>query len=300
MLGTEQFDEVLYAVSSRIRRALDFLPQSLKEKTEEIRLRAELPVALTVEGKTMFLRESGQPTQIISRDIMKSTRAELEESFHLLCHNSVYAHANEISNGYIMMDGGHRAGICGTLIAGGMRDITSINIRIAREVIGCADSIARHFDGGGILIAGPPGSGKTTLLRDLIRKLSYGIERSMRITVIDSRGEISGGECCNDLGPNTDVLFSFDKALGAEIALRTMFPDIIAFDEIGTAAELKSVSDSFNAGVAVLTTAHIGDKFDILRRSVTNELIYSGAISKIVILPPHIGDEYEIISAEEF
>ena len=163
--------------------------------------------------------------------------------------------------------------------------------------------LAASYDGGGLLIAGPPCSGKTTVLRDLIRQLSNGVSGVYhRVAVIDSRGELSGsfdGVCFNDLGNNTDILMMQDKALGTEIAVRTMFPDIIAFDEIGTANELKRVSESFNAGVSIITTAHAFDIEDIFRRSVTNGLLCSGAISQVALLSKNIGEEIKLFDARE-
>lgn len=301
---TERFESVLYGVAPRIREVLHGLPKTVKENAEEIRLRAGLPVALTVCGETVFIEKKGQTSFIITRNLLKADKSDLEESFKLLCKSSVYAHESELKKGFIMMDNGHRAGVCGTLSEGGiMHNITSVNIRIAREIIGAANDIVTDFDGGGLLIAGPPGSGKTTVLRDLIRQLSSGIKgRHYRVAVIDSRGEISGGaggKAGNDLGPDSDVLFTADKAAGIEMAVRTMFPDIVAFDEIGTEDELKRVSESFCAGVTVITSAHIGCAQELMRRSVTASLIESGAVSKVALLPRIHGGAIKLISVKE-
>lgn len=304
MEKTKRFESVLYGVAPRIRSVLCELPVTVKQNAEEIRLRTGLPVALTVGGETVFIRENGQTSFIITRDLLKAEKCDLEESFRLLCKNSVYAHENELKSGFIIMDNGHRAGVCGTLTEGGvMHDITSVNIRIAREIFGVASDIVREFDGGGLLIAGPPGSGKTTVLRDLVRQLSGGVcGKHYRVAVIDSRGEISGGiggVTGNDLGPDSDVLLTADKAAGIEIAIRTMFPDIVAFDEIGTEEELKKVSESFCAGVTVITTAHIGTAEELMRRRVTAALIESGAVSKIALLPRIHGGAIKIVPVKE-
>ena len=101
------------------------------------------------------------------------------------------------------------------------------------------------------------------------------------------------------MGENTDILMIDNKALGTEIALRTLSPDIIAFDEIGTAAELKSISDCFNAGVDIITTAHSSSIEDLKRRSVTGQLLKSGMISTVVLLDKNIGKAPQIIDVEE-
>ncbi len=304
MENKKQFEGILYVFPNRILKVLDALPPCVKQNVSEIRLRAGLPLAMTVQGETVFLREDGATQFFISRDLLKISKEDLEETFKKLCNNSVYAHENELKNGFVIMKNGCRAGVCGTLSSEGfMQDVSSVNIRIAREVMGAANDILKSYTNGGILIAGKPCSGKTTVLRDLIRQLSNGVTgRIKRVCVIDSRNEISGssgGEAVNDLGIASDVLLCENKSEGIEMALRTMFPDVIAFDEIGNINELKSVSESFNAGVDIITTAHAGSIQELLSRNVTYSLLKSGAIVYVALLPEIHGGKISIYKTED-
>ena len=299
----KDYEYALYGVGQRVRSILESIPQKIKENTQEIRLRAGSPLAITISGDTVFVKEGGETSFFISDGLYYVTEKDVEESFINLTQNSVYAHEEELKNGFITMKNGGRAGVCGTFTKEGfLSDVTSVNIRIAHEIFGCANQILKDYKGGGLLIAGAAGSGKTTVLRDIVRQLSLGRNGKFhRICVIDSRGEISGhiGSKCNDLGRCTDVLYIDNKAKGMEIALRTMFPEIIAFDEIANVEELKKVKESFFSGVDIITTAHIGSKEELLKRNVTYELIKERIISNVALLPKIHGGEAEFFSVSQ-
>lgn len=296
----KNFEDALYGVGQRVKEILLKTPIKIKQGAEEIRLRKGLPLALTVSGDTVFVNRNGEVNFSISDKLYIVNSEDIAESFNSLTGDSVYAHEDELKNGFIIMKNGCRAGVCGSFSADGfLSEVTSINIRVSHEVLGCADEILRSYNGRGLLIAGPAGCGKTTVLRDTVRQLSRGIcGKFYRVCVIDSRGEIYGyGK--SDLGKNTDVIHIDDKAKGIEIALRTMCPEVIAFDEIANTAELKRVKESFFSGVDIITTAHIGSKEELMSRNVTADLIKNKIVSTVAILPRLHGGRTEIYSAGE-
>ncbi len=294
-----KFDDALYGVGSRIGRILIFIEENKKAKIQEIRLRSQRPLAVTIEGKSFFV---GSRSELLENHIGAETvtKADIDETFEKLTASSVYSHLNEIKQGFIMLKNGNRAGIAGSFSeSGGVSDISSINIRISHEIFTAAENLFEAYFGGGVLICGRAGSGKTTLLRDFIRRLSNG---GKRVSVIDSRGEISAaykGVLNNDLGANTDVLLGYRKEQGIEIALRTLYPNIIAFDEIGTLAEAEKVKACLYGGADIITTAHLGDVSQLKKRSVTEKLLSEDAVKTVVMMGETAVEKYTIYSADE-
>ncbi len=290
-----QFHRCLYGVSKSVNRILLFVEDNIKCNVQEIRLRSEKPLTLTLAGESLYVSKGS----IVSKNPQNAyivSCEDIKESYKNLTQNSVYSHLREIKQGYITMRYGCRAGIAGAYSQeGGITHISSINIRISREKTGVADRLFLKYEGGGVLIAGKAGSGKTTLLRDFIRQLS---NSGKRVAVVDSRGELSAsymGICHNDLGVNTDVLCGFEKDKGVEIALRTLYPDFIAFDEIGRIQEVEKIRDCLYTGANIITTAHIGSIKQIEKRTVVKELLDLNAIETFVHLSDVAGEGYEII-----
>ena len=291
-----RFDDAAEGVCEKIREHLRALPAGVKAQAQEIRLRVGRPVAIGCPGEIYFLRPGGGLAFLGGPECVFAGKDDMEETFRILCGNSVYSHEAELRGGYVTLRGGHRAGICGTAVfqngeVSGIRDVSSVNIRVAREIPGCADAVLSRLGGllgGGLLLAGPPSSGKTTILRDLARQLASGAGRKIcKVAVVDERGEIAGtcrGVPQNDVGLCCDVLDGCPKAQGILTAVRTLSPQYVVCDEIGTEEEVRAVEQSLNAGVCVIASIHAGSAAELKRRRQVSELLRTGAFAAVAVL----------------
>ena len=139
----ERFDSASKCICDRIEEALSGLPVDVKRHAQEIRLRVNRPVCICCAEGIYFLGPGGRLACRPVPGLLTAEPKDMEESFRNLCSYSIYSHENEIRNGYITLSGGHRAGICGTAVLqsasiGSVRSISSINLRISREIHGVA------------------------------------------------------------------------------------------------------------------------------------------------------------------
>ncbi len=203
---------------------------------------------------------------------------EIADVFSEICGYSVYSFENDIACGFVTINGGHRVGICGSCVYKNgkietIRDISGLNIRIAHEVKGCAKGLFEMIFSDkprSFLLGGKPMSGKTTVLRDLARELS----KKYRVTVIDTRGEISAtvkGTPSFDVGLNTDVLCGCEKTDGILMALRTLSPEIIICDEIGD--DEKAIEQCAYCGTKIIASAHAENFRELSERPSTRAVL---------------------------
>ena len=263
-------------------------PQTkIKENAIEIRLRNNKPEIIKLPNLDIVIKYD-----VTEKDILYT----LEK----LCENSIYAYKNQICQGFITIKGGHRVGITGScVIENGkiinIKYISSLNFRIAREIKGCCNKILKDVINKDniytTLIVSPPGKGKTTMLRDLIRTISNGIPeinfRGKTCGVVDERGEISAmykGIAQNDVGIRTDIIENINKAQGMQILIRSMSPEIIACDEIGTKEDVLAIKYAVTSGVKGIFTMHGAEMRDIRANKDINELIENKYIEKIIFI----------------
>lgn len=278
------------------KEAIDIFPNNIKKEILEMCNIQEIQEVRIKVTKPLICISNNR--EHVSKYI--PTLEDIKLIVQKISNYSIYAFEDEMKQGYITIQGGHRVGICGSCVVEKgsiktIKNISSINFRIAREVKGCSDNILPYIISGdnvlNTIIISPPKCGKTTILRDLTRQISNGIKplsfNGKNVVVIDERSEIAScfkGIPQMDIGIRTDVLDSGPKSEGIIMAIRSMAPNIIICDEIGTAADMNSIILALNSGVNLITTIHGYNEEDLYKRPVFKELLENRVFQKGVIL----------------
>lgn len=281
--------QILKVLPSRIQQAvrekhLDF------RFLQEIRLRAGQPVTLLYQGREE--RICGEdPSALV-------TGEEVQEAVEYICNHSLYAYENELRQGFVTIEGGHRVGVAGQVIleqgkVKNIKYISSINLRISHEIMHCADPIfpyiTRQRQLCHTLLISPPRCGKTTMLRDLIRQISDGNEwiKGTTVGVVDERSEIGGcyhGQAQNHLGARTDILDCCPKAEGMIMLIRSMAPQVLAVDEIGACEDLRAIEYAMHCGCRMLATAHGSSVAELRAKPYFDEMFRQKRFDRYVVL----------------
>ena len=148
------------------------------------------------------------------------------------------------------------------------------------------------------------GRGKTTLIRDIIRNISSGIEeinfKGLHVGVVDERGEIAAmykGVPQNDLGERTDILNNISKEKGMRMIIRSMGPEVIVADEIGTKEDVEAIKYAITSGVKGIFTAHGASMKDIIKNPILKELYSLNIIERTILIEKN--REIKLIGIEE-
>lgn len=293
------YDEIINSISPILRKRIKTAFE-INENIEEIRLRVNKPLIISQNNKDYFFDDKENSLSEKNKNSYKVTKEDIEQTFQIMCKYSIHSFIDDIKKGFITLSGGHRVGLVGKVIiednvVKNIKNISSLNIRISRQIIGCSDKVINHIRTSSkiynTLIISPPQCGKTTLLRDIVRNLSDGDEDSgikgVKVCLIDERNEISGsylGVSQMDLGCRTDVIETCPKEIGITMLLRSMSPNVIVTDEIGSTSEIKSLYTALNGGVNLITTVHGNSIEDVKERKELSSLIDKELFQKVIIL----------------
>ena len=257
------------------------------DKLQEIRLRVKQPIIVNIENKEILLNH------VINELDIKSILQRMSSY-------SLYAFEEEFKQGYITIKGGHRVGLSGECViekstVKTIKNIYSLNIRIARQIKGCAKRVIPYITSKdkvfNTIIISPPKCGKTTLIRDIARVLSNGVPEfnltGKKVSIIDERSEIAAsfqGIPQMDIGIRSDIYDNCIKSEGIFMAIRSLAPDVIVCDEIGSQKEIEAMLSAYNSGVNLITTIHGNGIEDLEKRKIFNELLENKILERVVVL----------------
>ena len=280
-----EYDEIYKILPKEIS---NIVKQYLQEDAvQEIRIKSGKPVILNLSYGEKVLD-------------YRTTSEDLKFMMAKGSNYSLYAFEEEIKQGYITLKGGHRVGLAGEcVISNGevrtIKNISSLNIRICREIIGSSNKIMNLITNNNrvynTLIVSPPKCGKTTILRDIAKNISNGMYKinlsGKKVTIVDERSEIAA--CYNgvpqmNVGIRTDILDNCLKKSGMIMAIRSLSPEVLICDEIGTKGDLEALNMAFNSGVNVIVTVHGYDIADVYGRAVFKDLIDNCILERIILL----------------
>ena len=280
-----EYDEIYKILPKEIS---NIVKQYLQEDAvQEIRIKSGKPVILNLSYGEKVLD-------------YRTTSEDLKFMMAKVSNYSLYAFEEEIKQGYITLKGGHRVGLAGEcVISNGevrtIKNISSLNIRICREIIGSSNKIMNLITNNNrvynTLIVSPPKCGKTTILRDIAKNISNGMYKinlsGKKVTIVDERSEIAA--CYNgvpqmNVGIRTDILDNCLKKSGMIMAIRSLSPEVLICDEIGTKGDLEALIMAFNSGVNVIVTVHGYDIADVYGRAVFKDLIDNCILERIILL----------------
>ncbi len=248
-------------LSERLWRCVFRLEDYDKKSAEEFRLRKNKPMIAVCSGRNV-----NTGCTVFEEDIKETLARCTASSFHTF--------GEQIKKGYVTAPCGHRLGICGANGVNSADDITSLNLRIAKEAenisLKITDTLIRRGMDN-ILVISPSGGGKTTFLRDLAKNLS----KLYRVSVADERCElfpVSNSEPVFD-PLFCDVISGMDKKTAVERLICSMTPQIVVMDELYGERDRQAFLSAAGTGCFVAAGIHGVDLSDVMKRNDMGDLI---------------------------
>ena len=94
--------QILHILAAGIRKVMEEAHLDYG-KLQEIRLRTDQPLLILYQGEELFLPAGRAKKHMV-------TKEEIKETLEYSSHYSLYAYENEIRQGFLTVEGGHRVG----------------------------------------------------------------------------------------------------------------------------------------------------------------------------------------------
>lgn len=280
----DEYYRAIRALPAWLEHPLAQLPMPTAERVQELRLRTGCEPALTLQGKQCLLHALPDCPSALKN--LRLDALQMEEIFYTLCGSSVHTHESELAEGYLTTKSGCRVGVAGQFVQRSgqiavLQKVTSLNFRIARKkTVLLPEALCRLFRQRftGLLVAGEPGSGKTTLLRQIAETLA---KQQRLVSVVDERSELFPPE---EIQPPLERISGLPKAKAVQMALRTLAPQVIVLDELGSLAETAALEQGFFSGVDLIASVHASSIEEALCRPQIQYLLQRKMLRYLVVL----------------
>ena len=94
----------------------------------------------------------------------------------------------------------------------------------------------------------------------------------------------AAGVAQNHLGIRTDILDGCPKAEGMIMLIRSMGPQVIAVDEIGTPEDVHAIEYAMHCGCKMLATVHAESMEELRKKPLFNRMIGEGRFERYILL----------------
>ncbi len=121
---------------------------------------------------------------------------------------------------------------------------------------------------------------------------------------MDERSEIAGcyrGVPQNDVGMRTDVLDGCPKSSGMMLLIRTMSPQVVAVDELGSKEDVEAVAYAVHCGCSILGSIHAADLDEVKRKPVLREFLEQKFFERYLVIDKDAGGArtYKLYNARQ-